>query len=160
MKRSLIFIVTLVTLTMFGFTEVKIGVINAQKVIVSTARGKAIQKKLADIGKSKQRRVQQMQNEIKILEKAIQSPALNSDARDRKAEELQNKKVKFKRYVEDTQKELRRRYQKEIQSLQKEVMPIIDRIGKSKGFTVIFDLSIAFVLHFKVDRDYTVFLKH
>ncbi len=155
MKRSTILILTLAVMTMFVYSEVKIGVINAQKVIMGTARGKAIQKKLKAIGASKQQKVQQMQNEIKKLEKELQSPALNSDARDRKADQLQSRKTKFKRYVEDTQKELRRRYQKEIQTLQKEVMPIIDRIGKSKGFTIIFDLSIAGISYFDKTIDIT-----
>lgn len=155
MKRTLILIVTLITLAMFGFSEVKIGVINAQKVIMGTLRGKAIQKKLENIGKLKQQKVKQMQNQIKALEKELQSPALNNEARDRKTEELQSKKTKFKRFVEDTQKELRRRYKKEIQILQKDVMPIIDRIGKSKGFTIIFDLSIAGISYFDKTIDIT-----
>ncbi len=155
MKKTLILVVTILTLTLFAFSEVKIGVINAQKVIMSTKRGQQIQKKLENIGKSKQQKAQTMQVQIKNLEKALQSPALNNASREKKTLELQAKKTNLKRYVEDTQKELRRNYQKEMQILQTEVMPIIDRIGKSKGFTVIFDLSIAGISYFEKTIDIT-----
>ncbi|MEN8153564.1 MAG: OmpH family outer membrane protein [Acidobacteriota bacterium] len=155
MKKTLIMVVTILTLTLFAFSEVKIGVINAQKVIMATKRGKQIQKKLENLGKSKQQKAQTMQAEIKNLEKSLQSPALNNTAREKKALELQAKKTNLKRYVEDTQKELRRNYQKEMQKLQVEVMPIIDQIGKSKGFTIIFDLSIAGISYFEKTIDIT-----
>ena len=42
-----------------------------------------------------------------------------------------------------------------MQTLQKEVMPIIDKIGKSKGFTLVFDLSIAGISYFDKTIDIT-----
>ncbi len=155
MKKTLIMTVTILTLAFYTFAEVKIGVINAQKVIASTKRGKEIQAKLENYGKSKQKKVEAMQAEIKKLEAAIQSPALNQGTRDKKTEELQAKKINLKRYYEDTQKELRKKYQTEMQTLQKEVMPIIDKIGKSKGFTLVFDLSIAGISYFDKTIDIT-----
>ena len=121
----------------------------------SYERGKEIQAKLENYGKSKQQKVEAMQAEIKKLETALQSPALNEAAREKKAVELQTKKTNLKRYYEDTQKELRRKYQTEMQNLQKEVMPIIDKIGKSKGFTLVFDLSIAGISYFDKTIDIT-----
>ena len=155
MKKTLIMTVTILTLAFYTFAEVKIGVINAQKVIASTKRGKEIQAKLENYGKSKQKKVEAMQAEIKKLEAAIQSPALNQSTREKKTEELQAKKLNLKRYYEDTQKELRKKYQTEMQTLQKEVMPIIDKIGKSKGFTLVFDLSIAGISYFDKTIDIT-----
>ncbi len=155
MKKTLVIVITILTLALYTFSEVKIGVINAQKVIASTKRGKDIQKKLENLSKAKQKKVEAMQMEIKNLEKSLQSPALNTTAREKKAVEIQNKKTKLKRYYEDTQKELRRQYQKEMQKLQKEVMPIIDKIGKSKGFTIVFDLSISGISYFDKTIDIT-----
>jgi len=155
MKKTLILTITILTLAFYAVAEVKIGVINAQKVIASTKRGKEIQAKLENYGKSKQKKVEAMQAEIKTLETALQSPALNESAREKKAVELQTKKTNLKRYYEDTQKELRRKYQSEMQNLQKEVMPIIDKIGKSKGFTLVFDLSIAGISYFDETIDIT-----
>jgi len=155
MKKTLIMTITILTLAFYTFAEVKIGVINAQKVIASTKRGKEIQAKLENYGKSKQKKVEAMQAEIKKLEAAIQSPALNEGTRQKKSEDLQKKKINLKRYYEDTQKELRKKYQTEMQTLQKEVMPIIDKIGKSKGFTLVFDLSIAGISYFDKTIDIT-----
>lgn len=155
MKKTLVLVITILTLAFYTFAEVKIGVINAQKVIASTKRGKEIQAKLENYGKSKQKKVEAMQAEIKTLEKALQSPAINTSTREKKSVQLQAKKTNLKRYYEDTQKELRRKYQSEMQILQKEVMPIIDKIGKSKGFTLVFDLSIAGISYFDKTIDIT-----
>ena len=155
MKKTLIMTVAILTLAFYTFAEVKIGVINAQKVIASTKRGKEIQAKLENYGKSKQKKVEAMQAGIKKLETSLQSPALNEAAREKKTVELQTKKTNLKRYYEDTQKELRRKYQEEMQGLQKDVMPIIDSIGKSKGFTLVFDLSIAGISYFDKTIDIT-----
>ncbi len=155
MKKTLVVVIAILTLTFFTFAEVKIGVINAQKVIASTQRGKDIQAKLSNLGASKQKKVATMQAEIKKIEKDLRSPALNEKTRENKSILLQKKKTNLKRYYEDTQRELRLRYQQEMQSLQKEVMPIIDRIGKSKGFTLVFDLSIAGISYFDKTIDIT-----
>jgi len=155
MKKTLILVVTILTLAFYTFAEVKIGVINAQKVIASTKRGKEIQASLENYGKSKQQKVEAMQAEIKNLETALQSPALNESTREKKGVELQTKKTNLQRYYEDTQKELRRKYQEEMQNLQKEVMPIIDKIGKAQGFTLVFDLSIAGISYFDKTIDIT-----
>jgi len=155
MKKTLVLVITILTLTFFTFAEVKIGVINAQKVIASTQRGKDIQAKLTNYGAAKQKKVAAMQAEIKKLEKDLQSPALNEKTRENKSILMQKKKTNLKRYYEDTQRELRRKYQQEMQSLQKEVMPIIDKIGKSKGFTLVFDLSIAGISYFDKTIDIT-----
>ncbi|MCK4889511.1 MAG: OmpH family outer membrane protein, partial [Candidatus Aminicenantes bacterium] len=102
MKKTLVLVITILTLAFYTFGEVKIGVINAQKVIASTKRGKEIQAKLENYGKSKQKKVEAMQADIKRLETALQSPALNAASREKKGVELQAKKTNLKRYYEDT----------------------------------------------------------
>ena len=83
------------------------------------------------------------------------SPALNQDTRERKATDLQNMRVDLKRFVEDSQKEFQRRYQREMQTLYKEIMPVIQQIGKNQGYTIILDLSSAGVSYFDVTTDIT-----
>jgi outer membrane protein len=83
------------------------------------------------------------------------SPALNDDTREKKGLDLQTKRKDLKRYVEDAQNEIQRESQKELVELEKAVMPLIDQIGKSKGFTIIFDITRPGIVYFDQAIDIT-----
>jgi outer membrane protein len=155
MKKTIILLVTLVALCSFVFSEVKIGVIDAQQIIEKTKKGLEIQKRLEDWQKQKRSEMQKMQESIEKLRKELQSPALNNETREKKALELQTKQKEFKRYYEDAENEFRRRSGKEIMALEKELMPMIENLGKAKGFTIIFDISRPGIAYFDKAVDIT-----
>jgi len=155
MKRALIIGFVLVSLTVCVCAEVKIAVVNPQKILVETIRGKQVKDNLEKVSKAKQADIQKKENAIKALEKELMSPALNQDTRERKATDLQNLRVELKRFVEDSQKEFQRSYQREMQTLYKEIMPVIQQIGKNQGYTIILDLSSAGVSYFDNTIDIT-----
>ena len=93
--------------------------------------------------------------EIKKLEKEVLSPALNDETREKKTVDLQNKRKDLKRYLEDAQNEIQQESQKELVELEKAVMPVIDQIGKSKGFTIIFDITRPGIVYFDQAIDIT-----
>jgi outer membrane protein len=104
---------------------------------------------------SKQKKYEAMQKEIDTLEKEALSPALNQDARDKKNMDLQNKRVEIKRFAEDAQKESMAQQQKEFESLQRDLMPIIEKIAKGDGFSLVLDLNTAGVTYFEPSIDIT-----
>ena len=105
MKKTLILILSVLLLSLFVFSELKIGVINPQKVIENTVRGKQIIAKFNTLRQSKQVTIQKMNNEIGKLEKELTNPALNTETRELKVRQLEDRKLKRKRFVEDAQKE-------------------------------------------------------
>ena len=139
MKKTLMVVFTILVLSVFVFSQVKIGVINAQQIIEKTKKGAQIQKKLESLQTQKQQQLQKMQEEIKKLEKDVLSPALNNATRESKSIELQSKKTQLKRTYEDAQREFQIASQKELLALEKELIPLIQNVGKAKGLTVIFD---------------------
>jgi len=155
MTKKILMFFALITASLFVFSEVKIGVINAQKVIQGTKKGREITKRLEELGQGKQQRVEQMRNEIKKLENELVSPALNAETRDKKSLELSNKQTQLKRFIEDAQREMQQKSQSELSKLREEVMPLITKIGKEKGFTVILDLSISGIAYFDQAIDIT-----
>lgn len=155
MKKKLILIFSIIALSLFVFSELKVGVINPQKVIENTKRGKQIIEKFNKLRNSTQNKIKQMNSEIEQLEKDITNPALSNDARAQKARQLEDKKLKRKRYLEDAQKEFQSQYRNETGRLYKEVMPIIEEIGKAKGFMLILDLSTAGIAYFDKTIDIT-----
>ncbi len=155
MRKSLILVITVVVMSAFAISQVKVGVVNAQEILQKTKKGVEIQKRLEQLQQKKQNEMQAMQDTIKKLEKDVVSPALNQETREKKSLELQNKRKNLKRFIEDAQNEIQRESQKELVELEKSVMPLIDQIGKSKGFTIIFDITRPGIVYFDDAIDIT-----
>ncbi len=155
MKKKLFMIFALLALTAFVFSEVKIGIINPQVVLQNSAKGKEVIERLRSLNMSKQKKYEAMQKEIDALEKETMSPALNQEARDKKTLDLQNKRVEIKRFAEDAQKESMAQQQKEFEKIQGDLMPIIEKIAKGEGFSLVLDLNTAGVTYFEPAIDIT-----
>jgi Skp family chaperone for outer membrane proteins len=155
MRKTLILVVTVVVMSAFAISQVKVGVVNAQEILAKTKKGVEIQKRLESLQQRKQQEMQTKQDEIKKLEKDVVSPALNQETREKKSLELQTKRKNLKRFIEDAQNEIQRESQKELVELEKAVMPLIDQIGKSKGFTIIFDITRPGIVYFDEAIDIT-----
>ena len=154
MRKLLTFIVVMLMVG-YVFGQVKIGVINPEKVIRNTTRGKVSLQEMDNIRSAKQKRINQMQNEIKAIQKELQSPALGASARETKSMQLQNKQTKLRRYVEDSRREFQAKYQKEMEVLRKEIMPLITKIGKAQGFTLILDIGTSGIAYYDQTIDIT-----
>lgn len=155
MKKNLFLIFSLVVLSAFVFAEIKIGIINPQVVLQNSAKGKETIERLKSLQLSKQKKYENMQKEIDALEKETMSPALNQEARDKKTLDMQNKRVEIKRFAEDAQKESMAVQQKEFESIQRDLMPIIEKIAKADGYSLILDLNTAGVTYFEPGIDIT-----
>ncbi len=155
MKKSFTLIFMILTLSIFVFSEVKIGVINAQEIMEKTKKGNQVQKKLEGLQNSKRTVLQGKQQELEKLEKELNSPALNADTRARKTRQIQDKRIELQRMVEDARKEMQQESQKQLYALQKEIIPLIQEIGKSKGFTLILDMAGTGIAYFDKSVDIT-----
>jgi outer membrane protein len=155
MKKNLILIFALLALSTFVFAEFKLGIINPQAVLQNSAKGKEAIARLKSLAESKQKRYEALQKEIDTLEKESMSPALNADAREKKTQDLASKRIEIKRFTEDAQKDSMTAQQKEFEKIQGELMPIIERIAKSEGYSLILDLNTAGVTYFEPGVDIT-----
>ena len=155
MKKSFTLIFMILTLSIFVFSEVKIGVINAQEIMEKTKKGNQVQKKLENLQNAKRKILQAKQQELEKLEKELNSPALNADTRARKTRQIQDKRIELQRMVEDARKEMQQESQKELFALQKEIIPLIQEIGRSKGFTLILDMAGTGIAYFDQSIDIT-----
>ncbi|MCI0471106.1 MAG: OmpH family outer membrane protein [Candidatus Aminicenantes bacterium] len=141
MKKTLIVLSAILVLCFTAFAEMKIGIINGQRLIEGTKRGRALAEKLEAVGKEKQTRLNAMQDEIKKLEKDLMSPALNEDTKERKALDLQNKRTAAKRFIEDSQREMQIKSEQEMNALKIEIQPIIQQIGREKNLAIILEIT-------------------
>lgn len=155
MKKNLFLIFALIALTTFVFAEIKIGIINPQVVLQNSVKGKQAIERLKTMQLSKQKKYESMQKEIDTLEKESMSPALNQESRDKKTLDLQNKRIEIKRFAEDAQKDSMTSQQREFESIQRDLMPIIERIAKNGGYSMVFDLNTAGITYFDPATDIT-----
>lgn len=155
MKRSMILILTVLTLSLFAFSEVKIGVVNGQDVIQKTKRGQSIRTRLENLGKAKQTQIENLEKDIVALQKDLNSPALNTETKEKKGRELEDKKISYQRVVQDAQKEFQAQQQKEMMTMYNEIMPLIQELGKAKGFSLILDVASSGIAYFDPSIDIT-----
>lgn len=155
MKRSIILILTLLTLTIFTFSEVKIAVINSQDLLQKTKRGNQTLKALEDLKNSKEKQIQAMVTELETLEKELNSPALSASTRDSKLRIMEDKKLSYERVVRDAQKEMQIQSAKALGDLEKEFVPIIQQVGQAKGYTLVLDVVNSGVAYFAPTADIT-----
>jgi len=141
MKKLFSVVIVLAVLTVFTYAQAKIGIVNSQVVLKNSIGGKAFMKKMSALDKKMTSKMQNLTMEIKKLEKELGSPALNSATKEKKAELLREKQTAAKRYYEDAKRRFQTKYNKEMKKLLKDIMPVIQRVGKTKGFTVIMEIQ-------------------
>lgn len=155
LRKSLIIMLTLLLTGIYAYSETTIGVVNFGEVIAKSKKGLAVQKRLENLQKQKSQKAQTLQNQVKKLQNDLMSPAINPATRERKTEELNSKQIELKRYVQDTRRVLERQYQKELFELEKELVPLVQTIGKRKGLTAVLDFHKSGIVYFDKTRDIT-----
>jgi len=142
-------------LTIFAFSEVKIGVINSQEILRNTKKGGQTLKNLEDLKNTKERQLQTLLTELETLEKELNSPALSAGARENKLRSLEDKKVNYDRTVRDAQEEMQSQSARVLGDLEKEFIPIIQQVGLAKGYAVVLDVTNSGVAYFNPAADIT-----
>jgi outer membrane protein len=79
---------------------------------------------------------------------ADQGSAMADDKRDALQKSYQEKAIAFKRFQDDANRDLEAAQKKELSELERRVFPVINQVGKEKGFTLIlnkFQSGLVFV---------------
>jgi len=119
----------------------KIAVIDVQKLIIESAAGKEAQGRVKKVVDAKQGEGEKLQKDLQSLQQRItdQGPSMNDEKRDQLNKEYQEKGIAYKRFQDDAQREVQEAQQKELGELEKRVLPVINQVGKEKGYTLIFN---------------------
>jgi Skp family chaperone for outer membrane proteins len=118
----------------------KIAVINTEQILLDSQTGK---KALADLKKvqdQKEAELNAKQEEIKVLQAKIDSGRL-SLAQDKLADlekQLEDKVIAGRRLQDDANRDLNKKKDDVLGSVDQRVMPVITQLGKEMGFTLIF----------------------
>lgn len=141
-KAILTMFAVLVAMPMFAQSAPsRIAVIDVQRVLAGSEAGKAAYENLQAQQKQHVDRLKAMEDEIKRLEADFQQKRLSlaEDKIQELQKEIADKKLTLQRSAQDAERDLTAQRDRTLQALEKQIMPIIDEIGKEMGFALIFN---------------------
>ncbi len=124
-----------------GSSSMKIGVINVERLVQESALGKEAFSRVKRLNEQKKEEGEKLQKELRDMEQKLadQGAALAEDKRDALQKSYQEKAIAFKRFQDDANRELETAQKKELSDLERRVFPVINQVGKEKGYTLIFN---------------------
>src|SRR5262249_12560168 len=119
----------------------KIGVLNVERLVQESALGKEAFNRVKRINDQKKEEADKLSKELRDMEQKLadQGSALADDKRESLQKTYQEKAIAFKRFQDDANRDLEAAQKKELGELERRVFPVINQVGKEKGFTVIFN---------------------
>ncbi len=137
--------------------EVKIGVIDFQRVLEVSEAGKAAQEEINEQGKKMESDLKERSDEIEALETKLEreSMVMDSEVREEKKREVRIKindiKTLQKKYISDFKK----MEAEIINRIQKDVFEVVAEMGKSDGYAVISEKRAGGVVYASDAHDIT-----
>lgn len=119
---------------------IKIAVIDTQKIVMSSQLGKKGLADLKKIQEQKEGELRTRQQELKDLQDKISQGRL-SLAEDKIIEmqkQLEDKVIAVRRLQDDATRELDKKRDELLASIDQRVMPVINQVGKEQNYTLIF----------------------
>jgi outer membrane protein len=141
----------------FAQQSFRIGVINSQDVLERSAEGKRVIARLQEKDKSNQGVLTKIDDEINQLQTRINTQRLTlaEEALYNMNADLQKKQTDRKRVAEDAVRDFQDLQVKLFNKVQSELIPIIEALGKEKGFDLILDLAKSGAVYFNPTVDLT-----
>jgi outer membrane protein len=128
----------------------KIGVINVERLVQESALGKEAFNRVKKLNDAKKEEGEKLSKDLREMEQKLadQGSAMADDKRDALQKSYQEKAISFKRFQDDANRDLEAAQKKELSELERRVFPVINQVGKEKGYTLIlnkFQSGLVFV---------------
>jgi len=136
--------------------EMKVGVMNVQKVLVNSVSGKTAKEKFDQKMQDLQSKFKAEEQELVDMQGEIEkkSSAWSEETKQVKMREFQKKRRELQEKSEDARFELKTLQDKELAPILKALEGVVDTFGKNNGYTLILD-SKAGVIYFSDAVDIT-----
>ncbi|HEY4231220.1 MAG TPA: OmpH family outer membrane protein [Thermoanaerobaculia bacterium] len=121
--------------------NMRLGVINVERLVQESALGKEAFGRVKKLNDLKKDEADKLSKELRDMEQKLadQGSALADDKREQLQKSYQEKAIAFKRFQDDANRDLETAQKKELGELEKRVFPIINQVGKERGYTLIFN---------------------
>ncbi len=119
----------------------RVAVIDVNKVLSTSAAGKAAAARLKQLQEAKLAQGQKMDDEIKALDNEINTKkiSLSEEKLADMQKQLSDKKIAMQRFAQDADRELGEARDRVMADLNAKIMPVVDKIGKEMGLAAIFN---------------------
>ncbi len=121
--------------------EVKIGIMNVQRIIVQCDAGKAAKERFDSKMKEMQGTFKQEEEALKTLQVEIQkkSSAWSEETKADKVREFQKSGRELQAKTEDARFEMKQLQDKELEPILKALEGVVEQFGRENGYTAILD---------------------
>ena len=134
-----------------------VGKVDIQNVLVSVKEGKKVRDQLKDEFEKKRKILDSEQEKIKKMQQDFskQSLVMNDKAKVEKEKEIQQKIIELQQKSLGFQKEIQEMEGKMKAPILERIKTIVDKVSKSAGVDVTFEMSTAPVIYAKSEKDLT-----
>jgi len=121
--------------------QVKIAVIDVQRVVTESDPGKEALQKLKTLQDAKIDQGRGLQQELSALQEQLskQRFTLSEQRLAELSKEIEDKQIALQRFQDDAERELDEARRRELGGLEGRIMPVINEIGAERGLTLIFN---------------------
>jgi Skp family chaperone for outer membrane proteins len=125
------------------YAQSKIGVINSQDVLEKSAEGKKVIARIQERDKQYQAGITKLDDDIRQLQTRLntQRLTLTEEAALQMQADLDKKNTDRKRMAEDAYAGMQDLTNRLFKKIQDELIPIVEALGKERGYEIIFDLQ-------------------
>ncbi len=129
--------------------ELKIGVMNVQKVLLDSNSGSAAKALFEAKAKELKGKFQNEENALKAMQQDIEkkSSAWSAEKKEEQVREYQKKGREYQAKTEDARFELKQLQDKELEPILKTLQDVVENFGQKNGYTVILDSKIGVLYH-------------
>ena len=121
-------------------TSLKIGVIDPERIVAESARGKQALERLNKERDSRLAEGNRMRQEITDLQKRMNDGrlSLGQDKLKQINDEIEEKTIAIQRYGENAQREMQKLEQEIMDPIEEQILRVINQVGAEQGYTLIF----------------------
>lgn len=157
MTKSLLSLVAVLGFSFSSFAaEFKVGVVNLQKAIQTTAAGKKAKTELEADFEKKKKELQKKEGDLKKMQEDIEKKksVLSEEVLAKKQDEFREEMMKFQQVVAKNQGEIQKKEQELTQPILEKMKKIVDKVSKDKGYAMVLE-NTAMVLFVEPAHDLT-----
>lgn len=120
--------------------NLKIGVIDPERIVAESARGKLAVERLNKERDQRLAEGNRMRQEITDLQKRMNDGrlSLGQDKLKQLNDEIEEKTIAIQRYGENAQREMQKLEQEIMDPIEEQILRVINQVGAEQGYTLIF----------------------
>ena len=135
----------------------KLGFVDLRKVTFAWEEGKKAEKDFRRLAEEKQTELRPKEEELQRLKEEYekQKYVLSADALKERRLEIMKRTRDLERDMREAEDELQIKQVQLLQPIQKQVIAVIERVGKEQGFTMIVDKTTQGLLYYSESQEIT-----